>query len=325
MAYGYARALNRPAVVTATEGPGVTNLATGIGAAYKGYVPVISISGAQEIWLREKDASQDIDQVTMYRPITKWAYSIPAASQDPGGAAPRLPHRARRAARAGAPRCVQGHPAREDRARADRARGLPPSSCRVLCSRPRPRRAVGHKGAAADLPRGRRRHPRRCARRAAAARRGDGDPGRDAAVSPRRLSDDASARARTARTQRLVEREPRHAAGRRGDRRRRAPRSLLDPVPLRHLQPRGEAHSPQHGRDRHRRRLSRGAGDRRLDAELHRGTHRAPQGQVGVVRRCEGAQGVGRERRKLVGSQARSDPAASRRARDARRRCQPTA
>jgi len=81
MAYGYARALNRPAVVTATEGPGVTNLATGIGAAYKGYVPIISISGAQEIWLREKDASQDIDQVTFHRPITKWAYSIPAASK----------------------------------------------------------------------------------------------------------------------------------------------------------------------------------------------------------------------------------------------------
>jgi acetolactate synthase I/II/III large subunit len=81
MAYGYARALHRPAVVTATEGPGVTNLATGIGAAYKGYVPLISVSGAQELWVREKDASQDIDQVTFHRPITKWAYSIPAASK----------------------------------------------------------------------------------------------------------------------------------------------------------------------------------------------------------------------------------------------------
>ena len=81
MAYGYARTLNRPAVVTATEGPGVTNLATGIGAAYKGYVPVISISGAQELWLREKDASQDIDQVTLCRPITKWAYSVPSAGK----------------------------------------------------------------------------------------------------------------------------------------------------------------------------------------------------------------------------------------------------
>ena len=77
MAYGYARTLVRPAVVTATEGPGVTNLATGIAAAFKGYVPIVSISGAQELWLREKDASQDIDQVTFNRPITKWAYSIP--------------------------------------------------------------------------------------------------------------------------------------------------------------------------------------------------------------------------------------------------------
>lgn len=81
MAYGFARTLHKPAVVTATEGPGVTNLATGIAAACKGYVPVISISGAQELWLREKDASQDIDQVTLNRPITKWAYSIPSVEK----------------------------------------------------------------------------------------------------------------------------------------------------------------------------------------------------------------------------------------------------
>lgn len=81
MAYGFARTLHKPAVVTATEGPGVTNLATGIAAAYKGYIPVISISGAQELWMRERDASQDIDQVTMYRPITKWAYAIASAAK----------------------------------------------------------------------------------------------------------------------------------------------------------------------------------------------------------------------------------------------------
>ncbi|HZF20025.1 MAG TPA: thiamine pyrophosphate-binding protein [Burkholderiales bacterium] len=81
MAYGFARTLHRPAVVTATEGPGVTNLVTGIGAAYKGCVPVISISGAQELFVREKDASQDIDQVTLHRSITKWAYSIPSVGK----------------------------------------------------------------------------------------------------------------------------------------------------------------------------------------------------------------------------------------------------
>ena len=81
MAYGFARSAHRPAIVTATEGPGVTNLLTGIGAAYKGYVPVISVSGAQELALRERDASQDIDQVTLNRPLTKWAWSVPSASK----------------------------------------------------------------------------------------------------------------------------------------------------------------------------------------------------------------------------------------------------
>jgi acetolactate synthase I/II/III large subunit len=81
MAYGFARSVHRAAIVTATEGPGVTNLVTGIAAAYKGYVPVISISGAQDLWMREKDASQDIDQVTMCKPITKWSYSIPAVKK----------------------------------------------------------------------------------------------------------------------------------------------------------------------------------------------------------------------------------------------------
>src|SRR5712691_10065733 len=62
MAYGYARASGRPAVVTATEGPGVTNLATGIAAAYKGFVPLLSICGLQEEFGRDRDANQDIDQ-----------------------------------------------------------------------------------------------------------------------------------------------------------------------------------------------------------------------------------------------------------------------
>src|SRR6267142_3921502 len=51
MAYGFARSLNRPAIVTATDGPGVTNLVTGIGAAHRGQVPGISISGAQDMWI----------------------------------------------------------------------------------------------------------------------------------------------------------------------------------------------------------------------------------------------------------------------------------
>lgn len=77
MAYGFSRARNAPAVVTATEGPGLTNLVTAIAAAHKGNVPLISICGVQESAMRERDATQDMDQVPFMRPITKWAYSIP--------------------------------------------------------------------------------------------------------------------------------------------------------------------------------------------------------------------------------------------------------
>jgi len=78
MAYGFARASGRPAVVTATEGPGVTNLVTGVAAAAKGFVPLVSLCGLQEEWVQERDANQDIDQTAFFRPITKWAYSIPS-------------------------------------------------------------------------------------------------------------------------------------------------------------------------------------------------------------------------------------------------------
>jgi len=77
MSYGFARAANKPSVVTVTEGPGVTNMATAIAAAHKGNVPVISITGVQESIMRERDATQDMDQIPFMRPITKWAYSIP--------------------------------------------------------------------------------------------------------------------------------------------------------------------------------------------------------------------------------------------------------
>ncbi|GAA4326284.1 sulfoacetaldehyde acetyltransferase [Pigmentiphaga soli] len=76
MAHGYARAKRAPAVVTATEGPGLTNLATGIAAAYKGYAPVISICGVQENYMRDRDSMQDIDQADFMRPITKWAKTV---------------------------------------------------------------------------------------------------------------------------------------------------------------------------------------------------------------------------------------------------------
>src|SRR5438067_524075 len=76
MAYGFGRATGRPGVVTATEGPGVTNLATPIAAAFKGFVPLISITGNQEETVRDRGANQDIDQSAFLAPITKWVQSV---------------------------------------------------------------------------------------------------------------------------------------------------------------------------------------------------------------------------------------------------------
>jgi thiamine pyrophosphate-dependent acetolactate synthase large subunit-like protein len=79
MAYGFARASGRPAVVTATEGPGLTNLVTAIAGAYRGFVPVVSICGVQVSELREREASQDMDQVPFMRPM-------PSVPSSPSGA-----------------------------------------------------------------------------------------------------------------------------------------------------------------------------------------------------------------------------------------------
>lgn len=83
MAYGYARAMKQAAVCTATEGPGVTNLMSGIAAAYKAYVPVIAIAGMPDRRMHQKDAMQLLDQVRLFEPITKWSYLAASAEMIP--------------------------------------------------------------------------------------------------------------------------------------------------------------------------------------------------------------------------------------------------
>lgn len=83
MAYGYARVARKPGIVTATEGPGATNLMTPISAAYKGDVPIIAISGSPDREMLEREASQDIDQQAMFAPITRWSSTVPSGSKTP--------------------------------------------------------------------------------------------------------------------------------------------------------------------------------------------------------------------------------------------------
>jgi acetolactate synthase-1/2/3 large subunit/sulfoacetaldehyde acetyltransferase len=83
MADGYARATGKAGVCTATGGPGVVNLVAGVYTAHRAYNPVIAICGAanQEVVYRE--AGQELDHVSIFRPITKLAVTVPKTERIP--------------------------------------------------------------------------------------------------------------------------------------------------------------------------------------------------------------------------------------------------
>ena len=77
MADGYARASNKPGVILAGQnGPGATNLVTGIAQAAAAFSPVISIAGSYSTKDKMQDAFQGLDQQSLFKPITKKTWTI---------------------------------------------------------------------------------------------------------------------------------------------------------------------------------------------------------------------------------------------------------
>ena len=77
MADGYARASNSPGVILAGQnGPGATNLVTGIAQAAAAFSPVVSIAGSFSTKDKLQDAFQGIDQQSLFKPITKKTWTI---------------------------------------------------------------------------------------------------------------------------------------------------------------------------------------------------------------------------------------------------------
>jgi thiamine pyrophosphate-dependent acetolactate synthase large subunit-like protein len=78
MADGYARITGRPGVCTATCGPGVTNMVTGIAGAYHDSSPVVAILGDIHTGHYGKGSSNfhEIDQESLFRPITKMSKRV---------------------------------------------------------------------------------------------------------------------------------------------------------------------------------------------------------------------------------------------------------
>jgi acetolactate synthase I/II/III large subunit len=76
MAAGYAQLTGEPGVCCVTAGPGATNLVTSIAEAFVGALPIVIIAGRGATRNAHRGASQEIDQVRIFGPITKWAIRV---------------------------------------------------------------------------------------------------------------------------------------------------------------------------------------------------------------------------------------------------------
>ena len=77
MADGYARASNKPGVILAGQnGPGATNLVTGVAQAKAAFSPVVAIAGSYSTKDKMEDAFQGLDQQSLFAPITKKTWTV---------------------------------------------------------------------------------------------------------------------------------------------------------------------------------------------------------------------------------------------------------
>jgi thiamine pyrophosphate-dependent acetolactate synthase large subunit-like protein len=76
MAHAYSRVTRKPGVCMGASGPGATNLVTGVANAFVDAAPMIAVGGSSPRVLYEMEAFQEIDQLAVFKPITKWAARI---------------------------------------------------------------------------------------------------------------------------------------------------------------------------------------------------------------------------------------------------------
>ena len=84
MADGYARASGEAGVILAGQnGPGATNLVTGLAQAAAAFSPVVSIAGALSSAHVYRDAFQEVDQQALFAPVTKKTWTVTATDRVP--------------------------------------------------------------------------------------------------------------------------------------------------------------------------------------------------------------------------------------------------
>jgi len=82
-AHAWARVTRRPGVCMGCSGPGTTNLVTGVANAFTDCAPLVAIGGSSPRVFLGMEAFQEIDQVAVMRPVTKWAERIYDARRIP--------------------------------------------------------------------------------------------------------------------------------------------------------------------------------------------------------------------------------------------------
>ncbi len=84
MADGYARASGQVGVFLAGQnGPGATNLVTGLAQAAAAYSPVVALAGSLSSAHIYRDAFQEVDQQALFRPVTKKTWTLTQARRIP--------------------------------------------------------------------------------------------------------------------------------------------------------------------------------------------------------------------------------------------------
>jgi thiamine pyrophosphate-dependent acetolactate synthase large subunit-like protein len=82
-AHAYTRVMQRPGVCMGCSGPGATNLLTGVATAFTDCAPMVAIGGASPRVYFGMEAFQEIDQLAVFKPVTKWAERVYDAKRIP--------------------------------------------------------------------------------------------------------------------------------------------------------------------------------------------------------------------------------------------------
>jgi acetolactate synthase-1/2/3 large subunit len=83
MAESYGKLTKTPGVAMVTRGPGATNASIGVHTAFHDATPLVLFIGQIPRPHKEREAFQEMDLVSFFRPTTKWAAEIPTAERIP--------------------------------------------------------------------------------------------------------------------------------------------------------------------------------------------------------------------------------------------------